>query len=207
MAKQKKNLSEAEIEMLTSKAQWNKLVLFGSLKSGIKGCQRAAVWKEITTAVTSIGVDKQTPAEVRKKWSDLKITSKKRTAGPQPCTNGDGGACGRSSGISLCSGISGGGDTDAPPVSEPDDDESKTGTSAQPSAAPTYLEPASQTQPSYGRVHTSSAPCAALPQPRILTTEVLERRAKICQLMAEINRTLQALDNTLRKINENFKNK
>ncbi len=60
----KKNFSEAEIEMLTSEVQRNELVLFGSLKSGIKGCQKAAVWKEITAAVNSIGVDKRTPAEV-----------------------------------------------------------------------------------------------------------------------------------------------
>lgn len=48
------------METLTSQVQFNRLVLFGSLKSDIK----VAVWKEITAVVNSIAVDKRTPAEV-----------------------------------------------------------------------------------------------------------------------------------------------
>ncbi len=86
-------------------------------------------------------------------------------------------------------------------------DESETGTSTQLSTAPTGLEPASLMQPSCWRGHTSSVPRAAPPQPRILTTKVLERQAEICRLMAEISHTPQAINNTLSKINENIKNK
>lgn len=43
----------------------DKIVLFGSLKwSAIKGKQKQHVWKEITTAANSIGVDNQSPADV-----------------------------------------------------------------------------------------------------------------------------------------------
>lgn len=56
----RRNLSQLEMETLTSQVQFNQLVLFGSLKSDIK----VAVWKEITAVVNSIAVDKRTPAEV-----------------------------------------------------------------------------------------------------------------------------------------------
>ncbi len=60
----KRNFSDVEIETLTSQVQSNQLVLFGSLKSGVKGSQKNAVWREITAAVNTVGVVNRTPAEV-----------------------------------------------------------------------------------------------------------------------------------------------
>ncbi len=60
----KRNFSDVEIETLTSQVQLNQLVLFGSLKSGVKGSRKNAVWREITAAVNSVGVVNRTPAEV-----------------------------------------------------------------------------------------------------------------------------------------------
>lgn len=67
---------------------------------------------------------------MQKKWSDLKIATKKhvaalqrsttQTGGAQPGTDADWGACDWVYGVSYNIGISDGGDADAPPVSEPD---------------------------------------------------------------------------------------
>ena len=48
------NCSEMEIGILTSEVEQNKDVLFGSLKNGIKGGHKNAVWKRITEAVNSV---------------------------------------------------------------------------------------------------------------------------------------------------------
>ena len=49
-----RNFSDLEIESITSQVQLNKLVLYGSLKSGIKGSWKNAVWNEIIAMVNSI---------------------------------------------------------------------------------------------------------------------------------------------------------
>ncbi len=51
-----RNFSDLEIETLTSQVQLNQLVLLGSLKSGIKGSWKNAVWNEITAAVNSVAM-------------------------------------------------------------------------------------------------------------------------------------------------------
>lgn len=43
----------------------NKTELFGSLKSGIKEIQKQDVWKEITAAGNSVGVDNPSTADVQ----------------------------------------------------------------------------------------------------------------------------------------------
>lgn len=63
IAKQR-HFSELEIDTLTSEVEVNKDGLFGSLKTGIKGAHKNAVWKKITEAVNSVAADKRTPAEV-----------------------------------------------------------------------------------------------------------------------------------------------
>ena len=52
--KKKEEFSETEMETLVSLVDANRLVLFGSLKAGIKGKQKNAIWKEITVAVNSV---------------------------------------------------------------------------------------------------------------------------------------------------------
>lgn len=60
----KRNFSELEIETLTTQVRNHSLVLFGSLKSGIKGGHKKAIWKKITDVVNSVGIESRTPAEV-----------------------------------------------------------------------------------------------------------------------------------------------
>ncbi|XP_059209967.1 t-SNARE domain-containing protein 1-like [Centropristis striata] len=79
----KRNFSEAEIETLTSHVQQHKVILFGSLKSGIKGSRKNEVWKEITAAVNSVAADTRTPSEVKKKWSNLKLATKMYDGSPE----------------------------------------------------------------------------------------------------------------------------
>ncbi|XP_039638589.1 uncharacterized protein LOC120547180 [Perca fluviatilis] len=62
----KRNFTEVEIETLTSQVEANRLVLFGSLKSGIKGSRKNATWTQVTAAVNSVsaafsGVDSRVP--------------------------------------------------------------------------------------------------------------------------------------------------
>ena len=59
----KRNFSETEIGILTSEVEQNKDVLFGSLKSGIKGAYKNALWKKITEAVNRVALEEWTPAE------------------------------------------------------------------------------------------------------------------------------------------------
>lgn len=43
----------------------NKIELFGSLRRGIKEIQKQQVWKEISAADNSVGVDNPSPADVQ----------------------------------------------------------------------------------------------------------------------------------------------
>ena len=62
--KKKRNFSETEMETLVSLVDANRLVLFGSLKAGIKGKQKNAIWKEITVAVNSVSNVRRATEEV-----------------------------------------------------------------------------------------------------------------------------------------------
>ena len=52
------------METLVSLVDANRLVLFGSLKAGIKGQQKNAIWKEITVAVNSVSNVRRATEEV-----------------------------------------------------------------------------------------------------------------------------------------------
>lgn len=56
----KRNFSDMEIGILTSEMRQNKYLLFGSLKTGIKGAHKNAVWKRITKAVSGVSVEERT---------------------------------------------------------------------------------------------------------------------------------------------------
>jgi len=60
-----RNFSKVEIETITREVERNKIILFGSLKSGVKGTHKNKIFTEITSCVNSLGVEKRTPAEVR----------------------------------------------------------------------------------------------------------------------------------------------
>ncbi|CAM4657939.1 unnamed protein product [Leuciscus chuanchicus] len=122
----KKNFSNVEIETITREVERNKIVLFGSLKSGIKGAHKNKIWTQITSSVNSVGVEKRTPAEVKKKWSDIKIATKRHVSALKRSQSQTGGGPPDPSlqltpneervatliGMASLEGITGGGDTD-----------------------------------------------------------------------------------------------
>lgn len=64
VAAKKRNFSELEIDTITREVEKHRAVLFGSLKSGIKGSHKNQVWRIITSAVNSVGVADRTLTEV-----------------------------------------------------------------------------------------------------------------------------------------------
>ncbi|XP_056225015.1 nuclear apoptosis-inducing factor 1-like [Seriola aureovittata] len=198
----KRNFSEMEIDILTSEVAQNKDVLFVSLKSGITGAHKTAVWKRETEAVNSVAIEERTPAEVKKKWSDLKLATKKRvtalkrnirqTGGGQPDSSliltGTEEKIASLIGSESISGISGGGDTDAL-ASEPEQNEP--GTSGMSARSPPQTGP---TAAKSERV--PSAPRAA-PRPNIVTACIY--------LLTSVVGALEAINNTLKEINDTLK--
>lgn len=76
----KKNYSEAEIDVLLTELQMRGNVIFGSLSSGVTTKSKYVAWQAVTQAVNEVGGNQRTLPEVKKKWADLKLHSKKRIA-------------------------------------------------------------------------------------------------------------------------------
>ncbi len=74
----KKNFTSSEIEVLLSEIQKRKSVIFSSISSGIKG--PAKEWEKIMRAVNAFSPVGRTITEIKKKWFDMKMASKKRLA-------------------------------------------------------------------------------------------------------------------------------
>ncbi|KAI2668908.1 Nuclear apoptosis-inducing factor 1 [Labeo rohita] len=55
-------------------------VLFGSLSGGVTTKSKYVAWQAVTQAVNEVGGKQRTLQEVKKKWADLKLQSKKRIA-------------------------------------------------------------------------------------------------------------------------------
>lgn len=76
----KKNFTSSEIEVLLSEIQKGKSVIFSSVSRGIKGPAKAKEWEKITSAVNAVSPVGRTVPEIKKKWFDMKMASKKRLA-------------------------------------------------------------------------------------------------------------------------------
>ncbi|XDV33494.1 hypothetical protein PO909_003891 [Leuciscus waleckii] len=191
----KRNFSDVEIETITREVEKNKIVLFGSLKSGIKGAHKNKIWNQITSSVNSVGVEKRTPAEVKKKWSDIKIATKRRVSALKRSQSQTGGGPPDPSlqltpndervaaliGTVSLEGITGGGDTDDI------HDDGTAGPSALEASPPQPIqepEPILAPHPEPEQVQAGEAearpPASRAPRPRVLTDEVLERQTEIC---------------------------
>ena len=64
------------MEVLLSEVEARKTVLFGTLSSGMSSKRKRSVCE----AVNAVGSEKRTQAEVKKKWSDIKVDVKRRLA-------------------------------------------------------------------------------------------------------------------------------
>lgn len=78
--RKKSNYSEAEIDVLLMELQMRGKVLFGSLSGGVTTKSKYVAWQAVTQAVNEVGGKQRTLPEVKKKWADLKLQSKKRIA-------------------------------------------------------------------------------------------------------------------------------
>ncbi len=68
----------AEIDQLLSEVEQRKSIIFSSVSSGVRGPEKNKEWEKITAAVNSVSSVPRTIAEIKKKWFDMKLDSKKR---------------------------------------------------------------------------------------------------------------------------------
>ncbi|XP_029959996.1 myb-related transcription factor, partner of profilin-like [Salarias fasciatus] len=222
----KRNFSELEIDTLTSGVEVNQEVLFGSLKTGIKTAHKKAVWKKITAAVNSVAVDQRTPSEVKKKWSDLKLATKKHVSALRRSGMRAGRGQPDASLIltaaeqkiasiirsELDGGICAGGDTDAlaPEQNEPGTSGPTATSPPQSADSPTESDPGPGPGPGPGpsraaeRGRVPPAPRAG-PRPAVVPAEIPESPTEICRLLTAVVTSLQAINDTLIQINQNLK--
>jgi len=66
--------------VLLSEVEVHKNVFFGTLFSGINSKRKRSGWESMCEAANIVESEKRTKAEVRKKWSDIKVDVKQRLA-------------------------------------------------------------------------------------------------------------------------------
>ena len=76
----KKNFTETEMEVLLSEVETRKNVLFVTLSSDISRKRKRSGWESVCEAVNAVGSENRTQAEVKKRWSDIKVDVKRRLA-------------------------------------------------------------------------------------------------------------------------------
>ena len=69
----KRNFSDTEIETLVGEVEARKTVLFGGHSSGVTNKKKQCEWQSIASAVNCVSGTERTVAELKKKWSDLKV--------------------------------------------------------------------------------------------------------------------------------------
>lgn len=76
----KRNFSECEMETLLNEVDARKHILFGTPSSGIDSKCKKSEWESVCETVNAVGSEQHTPTELKKKWSDIKVKVKRRTA-------------------------------------------------------------------------------------------------------------------------------
>lgn len=67
-------MNECEIQLLKTEVEVRRNVFFGDLSSRISNKCNLIDWQSITNAANAKGLDLRTTAEIKKKWSDLKVS-------------------------------------------------------------------------------------------------------------------------------------
>lgn len=70
------NLMESKLEVLLAEVEVRKNVLYGTLPFGISNKRKRSEWESVCEAINAVGSDKCIQAEVKKKWSDIKVDVK-----------------------------------------------------------------------------------------------------------------------------------
>lgn len=90
----KRNFSDCEVEALISEVEAKRTILFGSLSSGISAKTKRIAWENIAKSVNDVGSENRSTADVKKKWSDIKVDVKRRVAAHHTSSQKTGGGPG-----------------------------------------------------------------------------------------------------------------
>ncbi|XP_049426784.1 t-SNARE domain-containing protein 1-like [Epinephelus fuscoguttatus] len=89
-----RNFTVTEIEVLVGEVEARKIILFGGHSSGITNKRKTSEWQHVVTAVNGVSATERSVAEVKKKWSDLKMEAKTRVAWHRQSVSATGGGNG-----------------------------------------------------------------------------------------------------------------
>ncbi|KAJ8335833.1 hypothetical protein SKAU_G00391750 [Synaphobranchus kaupii] len=76
--RRKANFLEDELTAMVEEIEDRQHVLFGGLNSGLTNKAKQVAWECVAAAVNEVGQQDRTVADLKKKWSDLKLQGKKR---------------------------------------------------------------------------------------------------------------------------------
>ena len=83
--------------VLLSEVEAHKNGLFGTLSYDISNKRKRSGWERVSEAFNAVGSEKRTQAEVKKKWSDIKVDVKRRLAAHRRSVAKTGGCVNRES--------------------------------------------------------------------------------------------------------------
>ncbi|XP_059386113.1 nuclear apoptosis-inducing factor 1-like [Carassius carassius] len=194
----KRNFTQCEVEVIVGEVEKRRKMLFGGHSVGITNAKKALELQTVADAVNAVASQPRTVAEIKKKWSDIKVEAKKRLS----ATGGGKGTpeltplderLAAIIGESLLSGVvtEAEGDTDAPDA--PGD------TVAGCSSGASGYDAAAE-QPSGPSVSTArgSQPSSS---GRVLTDAVLEMQREIISSIREVAKELGEIKTALTEIN------
>ncbi|XP_026113218.1 nuclear apoptosis-inducing factor 1-like [Carassius auratus] len=201
----KRNFTQCEVEVIVGEVEKRRKMLFGGHSVGITNAKKALEWQTVADAVNAVASQPRTVAEIKKKWSDIKVEAKKRLALHRQSVSATGGGKGTPEltplderlaaiiGESLLSGVvtEAEGDTDAPDA--PGD------TVAGCSSGASGYDAAAE-QPSGLSVSTArgSQPSSS---GRVLTDAVLEMQREVISSIREVAKELGEIKTALTEIN------
>ena len=68
------------MEVLISEVEARNNILFGSLSSGISTKTKKLAWEKVAKSVNGVGAESRTVADIKKKWSDIKVDVKRKVS-------------------------------------------------------------------------------------------------------------------------------
>ncbi|XP_052464014.1 nuclear apoptosis-inducing factor 1-like [Carassius gibelio] len=213
----KRKFTESELEVLLSEVETRKHILFGTLSSGINNKRKKYEWESLAEAVNAVGSESRTVNELKKKWSDIKVDVKRRTAAHRQSVGRTGSGKGVDEltpfeqrvasimGDTLLSGVvsSAVGDSDLQ-----DCDEDPYGATAETSTSQeghSESAPPEQPAPTVPSVSSALPSADARPSGRVFTHAVLESQQQIIMAIGEINSHLKNITDALTDISHSLK--
>ncbi|XP_077083179.1 uncharacterized protein LOC143736324 [Siphateles boraxobius] len=76
----KRNFTQCEVEVIVGEVEKRRKMLFGGHSVGITNAKNALEWQKVADAVNDVASQPWTVAEIKKKWSDIKVEAKMRLA-------------------------------------------------------------------------------------------------------------------------------